>query len=290
MKKTLFAVLMLMATVTVSAQSTRTVKGAVIDKSGNPLPGAEVSATKGAESTTTDADGTFTLEVPIWLKSVTARYAGKRDKTMKTSDEMIFRMKNASGNRQWILNAIGGIGIGPGSSHSSSEYSGYEPLQGQVGLMAANLGKWGGYAKVYWQPSGDEAGAPNFSIGVTKRVYKGLHAGLGVGLMWTNQCKHNDDYYYSSYSSTSYPYIYSYSYYRDDALAGIAPEISLFYVLGKHISLSFHYAIGIPVGDGYNYYNSGDSSGSGYTSIWRYSTTTTEDINHSIQLGIGYAF
>ncbi len=288
MKKTLFAVLMLMATVTVSAQSTRTVKGAVIDKSGNPLPGAEVSATKGAESTTTDADGTFTLEVPIWLKSVTARYAGKRDKTMKTSDEMIFRMKNASGNRQWILNAIGGIGIGPGSSRGD-----YSSSLGQVGLMAANLGKWGGYAKVYWQPAGDEAGAPNFSIGATKRVYKGLHVGIGVGFVWTNQCKNQ---YYQSitypydYATSTYDYsnpsTYSYDDYYAKNIASIAPELSVFYVLGNHISLSFHYAIGIPLDDSYN-----SSSNYGYWGWYSTSyTRTTDDINHNIQLGIGYAF
>ncbi|WP_417471148.1 carboxypeptidase-like regulatory domain-containing protein, partial [Leyella stercorea] len=41
------------------AQSTRIIKGAVVDKNGNPLPGATVEATNGAESTTVDADGTF---------------------------------------------------------------------------------------------------------------------------------------------------------------------------------------------------------------------------------------
>lgn len=82
------------------AQATRTIKGAVIDRTGNPLPGATVEAKGGAESTTTDADGTFSMEVPIWLKSATAKYSGYKDQTKKVGmGDLLFEMSPGKNGR-----------------------------------------------------------------------------------------------------------------------------------------------------------------------------------------------
>ncbi len=156
-----------------STQATQTVRGAVIDKNGNPLPGAEVFATGGAETTVTDADGTFTLEVPVWLKSLTARYAGMSDKKLKTdfNSNMIFTMSPAI-MKSWFINLEGGIDASQDGTY------------GRVGLMGGRLGNWGYYGKLMLPATSDveDFGVGiHFTIGAIKHVYKSIYAYLGAG-------------------------------------------------------------------------------------------------------------
>ena len=155
------------------AQSTRTIKGAVVDKDGNPLPGATVEATNGAESTVVDADGTFTLEVPRWLNTATAKYAGVKNKKMKVQDgDMIFRMKPKQ-DRTWMINGVGG-------------YIGGGDLDGTIvfGAMGAYLNDWGGYLKLLFCVNEDFAerpAVPTVTAGVTKRLTNFMYAYAGAG-------------------------------------------------------------------------------------------------------------
>lgn len=169
-----------------SAQSTRVIKGAVIDKNGNPLPGATVTATGGSEVTTADADGTFSMEVPVWLKTATAQYAGMVNKKLKVSTgDMIFRMKPKV--NQWFV--LGDY----------AHYFGENGCDGNMGgLMVGCLAKWGWYGKFhagktdkmmcgYYQGyiENNSKVMFNATVGVTKRIIKPLHAyfGFGAGLM-----------------------------------------------------------------------------------------------------------
>lgn len=172
MKKLMCMLLLACAGATALAQSTKVIKGAVVDKNGNPLPGAQVEATGGAESTTTDADGTFSLEVPMWLKSATARYAGMRDKKLKTSSsDMIFRMKKDYGGG-WFVSAVGSLTLGDWEDSPT----------GKAGVMGGYLGNWGGYVKSMWFCAGaEEPAVPMVSAGVIKRICRPLYAYLGVG-------------------------------------------------------------------------------------------------------------
>lgn len=73
---------------------TREVVGAVIDESGNPLPGALLKSKKGVE-TTADADGTFKLILGPKDKKITATYPGLRKTTKGTKKQpVVFEMKN----------------------------------------------------------------------------------------------------------------------------------------------------------------------------------------------------
>lgn len=186
MKKLFFVMAVAAMSLAASAQSTRTIKGAVIDKNGNPLPGATVEASGGSEVTTVDADGTFTMEVPIWLKKATARYAGMKDNTMRVqAADMIFTMKNGH-KRQWYLIANYGHSFGDESSSNTG------------GLMFGTLNKWGWYVKAnagkmsgsydyyssYYGYSWTEDYSEivgNFTFGVSKRIIKPLHAYVGFG-------------------------------------------------------------------------------------------------------------
>lgn len=92
------------------AQSTREVRGTVIDVYGNPIPGARVEATGGAETTVTDADGTFSIEVSQWLVSLTVTYPGLGSKTVNLQNgqnEYLVRMQKKS--TSWRVRVGGGM-------------------------------------------------------------------------------------------------------------------------------------------------------------------------------------
>ena len=181
MKKIFFMLALVLTSTAAMAQSTRIIKGAVVDKNGNPLPGATVEATNGAESTTVDADGTFSLEVSRWLNTATARYAGMRKKTLKVQDgDMVFRLSPKFG-MDWFLNVVAGVvnmdSYAFDTNVPNPTYS--------LGLMGGFLGKnWGGYTKLLWIPNSSfasEPAVPTVTIGATKRVFSFMHAYAGAG-------------------------------------------------------------------------------------------------------------
>ena len=174
------------------AQSTRVVKGAVVDKNGNPLPGAVVEATGGAESAVVDADGTYAIEVPIWLNSLTAKYAGMQTKKIKLDHDgdIIFRLRTQIADKGWFVNAVGAT-----SFFDAYEGSGFA---GRLGLMGGYIGNWGGYVKVTptFGDGTDACGLPAATIGVIKRIVGPAHIYVGLGYAPVS----GDDDYYNGYS------------------------------------------------------------------------------------------
>ena len=174
------------------AQSTRVVKGAVVDKNGNPLPGAVVEATGGAESAVVDADGTYAIEVPIWLNSLTAKYAGMQTKKIKLDHDgdIIFRLRTQIADKGWFVNAVGAT-----SFFDAYEASGFA---GRLGLMGGYIGNWGGYVKV--TPTFDDGteacGLPAATIGVIKRIVGPAHIYVGLGYAPVSG---DDDYNYNGW-------------------------------------------------------------------------------------------
>lgn len=182
MKKVFFMLALALASTAAMAQSTRIIKGAVVDKNGNPLPGATVEATNGAESTTVDADGTFSLEVSRWLNTATARYAGMRKKTLEVQDgDMVFRLSPKL-EMDWFLNVVSGVVT---LDRTFDEYDMLPNTTYSLGLMGGFLGKnWGGYTKLLWflnSSDVSEPAVPTVTIGATKRVFSFMHAYAGVG-------------------------------------------------------------------------------------------------------------
>lgn len=167
MKKLLLMLVVACSSIVAVAQNTRVIKGAVVDKNGNPLPGAVVEATNGAESTVVDADGTFSLEVPIWLKSITAKYAGMRDKKLSTNrNDHVFYMSKKS-QAHWFANLSYGACLDGGDYYS------------RIGVMAGYYASWGAYARI--MPS-IETGIPSFTVGVMKNINNRVIPYLGLGL------------------------------------------------------------------------------------------------------------
>lgn len=200
----------------VSAQNTKVITGAVIDKNGNPLPNALIEATGGAESVTTDADGSFSIEVPIWLKSLTARYAGLQDKKIKLNhnNQIIFEMKPKTGS--WFLDAAYAINFG-------------DVTFSRAGLMGGYLGNWGGYARVMLPFGSDTYVVPSATAGVIKQVAKPVYIYLGAGY------------------ATVYGYYDSYHYYTDYDAGGMFEAGAIFkfnkvnFSVGYSVSSSFEW-------------------------------------------------
>lgn len=196
MKKSLLMFLLWGTCISVSAQNTREYKGAVIDKNGNPLPGAKVEATGGAENTVTDADGTFTLEASQWLKSITVTYPGmgkERKRVKKTPDNLIVEMNRHPS--QWFANLVGGY-----------SFDSYDVFS--MGVMGGKKGFWGYYAKFMLDLSKpgsyhdeDDSGIGfTVSFGAIKSLGKNFYLYFGAG------CNKG---YTTRYNYYSIPYNYS---------------------------------------------------------------------------------
>lgn len=245
MRKIFLMLALVLASTAAMAQSTRIIKGAVVDKNGNPLPGATVEATNGAESTTVDADGTFSLEVSRWLNTATARYAGMRKKTLKVQDgDMVFRLSPKS-EKSWFLNVITGVVT---LDRTDDDYDMRPNTTFTIGLMGGFLSNWGGYAKLLWGLNAsviEETAVPTVTIGATKRLFSFMHAYAGVGFGMVHQVASDG--------------MYSYNYYnRDDP--GMAFDLGAIFRVKNHISAN----VGISYVTAFRQNNFYFSAGVGY--------------------------
>lgn len=191
--KRLFTILLcaVVAVGMASGQYNKTINGLVVDKNGNPLVGAEVMAPGGGATAITDADGSFTMEVPILLKKLTASYTGMEDETRKLgkSSEMVFKMKPAKKMRGF-LSIIGDVGFryihdkGRDNDYNYN-YNNKRPFVSfGGGLMGGMLGNWGWYSKLLVTTDNELWGGYDFSLGAIKQIAKSsnyLYWGLGFG-------------------------------------------------------------------------------------------------------------
>lgn len=263
----------------------RTIKGTVIDKkTGNGLPGAEVSVMGGAESTVTDADGSFTIDAGWYAKKLTTRYAGMRTKNtpIRGNNVLVEMKKQSTGN--WFLSFQTGCMVGAASEYNINDY--YSRARGTFGLMGGYLGKWGGYLKETTAIT-DDGAAFSLIIGATKRIFPWMHAsvGFGGGLGFQEEYQYCTKYSYDNYN-------YS------DIWGTVGFEIGLIFKFAKHFTANIHYNPAFLIdandyerSDSYHYESYRDYSGKyqyNYTGwhYWGYNGS----VNHNISLGVGYAF
>lgn len=201
-------------------ESQRTVHGFVIDNNGNPIAGAEVTATGGGASAISDADGSFTMQVSPFLKTLTATYSGMASKKIKVdfNSDIIIALKEQWRTRAFV-NAIGNICF---NSYANG---------GGGGVMGGVIGKWGGYGKVTVDNNVSITATAGVIKGITPKIYAFL--GIGYGSV-----------YWEDWGSYSYYNGYNYQYYHwEDSSndAGIAIDFGGIIKLSKHFNLTISY-------------------------------------------------
>ena len=182
----------------------KAVKGYVIDKNGNPIPGAEVMAPGGGESAITDSDGSFHMNVHPLLKKLSATYDGMTTKTLKIKPDkdLVFRLKKER-VRPAFLNVV----------HAFTCNMVEQEFAPAWGLMAGMLGKWGFYGKAVCDWYGD------FSVtfGAIKSIYKRnayIYVGTGYGRAWNYEQR-----------------------------SGIAGDLGFIFKTGRHFNITIGYNI-----------------------------------------------
>lgn len=173
--KKLFTIMAIMALTAVGASAQieqKTVRGVVLDTNGNPIAGAEVMAPGGGASAITDADGSFSMTVSPYLKTLTATYAGMGSKKMKVrfDKDMVFNMKSAWKSRGFI-SLIGNVAYNEDLWDS--------PVSGGGGIMGGLLGKWGVYGKVTMSNKKEVSATAGLIKGIIPALY--FYIGVGYG-------------------------------------------------------------------------------------------------------------
>lgn len=162
------------------AQNTKPVKGFVVDKNGNPIAGAEVIATGGGDVSITDSDGSFSMSVSPFLKTLTASYGGMQPnkKKVKFDRDIVFTLKPVKKHPFFLDVTVG---------YAQYNYGGYGDAGVPIGLMFGQLGKWGWYFKANGQPDFfdlDLYSNASVTAGAIKSIYQSKlygYVGLGYG-------------------------------------------------------------------------------------------------------------
>lgn len=136
------------------------ITGTVIDKDGNPIPGAKVEVKGGTESTITELDGTFVLETQSPVKKVKVYYVGMQSKEQKVKPDMIIKMSKSGWWREkpdkyrWFL--------GVQAAFPDCE----DQIKPSWGLMVGRVKNFGWYVKGVYNktPSSEESYDPLTSV------------------------------------------------------------------------------------------------------------------------------
>lgn len=110
MIKSFVCVCGLLVSLNVVAASLKPVKGKVVDRFNNPLPGATIQVTHSPEKTITDVDGNFNFET-IEDAELIVSYIGFRTLKLKTAGENFIHVvldEDSHGNHDQLL-AQGGF-------------------------------------------------------------------------------------------------------------------------------------------------------------------------------------
>lgn len=184
-----FTILMLKAQVVVT--------GTVVDRDGNPIPGARVEIVGSTESTITELDGTFSFTLSSPVKKVRVLYGGMQTKEAKIEPDMVIKLsKTTWWNRKpekydWFVSVQGATpesGIGHPSFglmigrvktlgwYVKGVYSPSESTEGDYVSYPVGSDKMS-----YWTTGNDKRGFYAATAGVLIRLQSPIHAYAGVG-------------------------------------------------------------------------------------------------------------
>ncbi len=179
----------------VSAQNV--LKGRVVDTKGNPISGAKVENAKGAEQTTTDMNGEFSLETEGNVKKVNVYYMGMQTAHKKAKPDMLVKMGGISWWKQkpdkyrWF--------VAPQVAIVETDNQPAGALKPSFGFMFGRVKNWGWYAKGVYSSMPDNDGSTEqnrwftgdvkqgyalASVGVIRRLFSPLQFYTGIGYGW----------------------------------------------------------------------------------------------------------
>ena len=159
------------------------VRGKVIDRDGNPIPGVKVEIVGKPISVITEIDGSFTIPTDQPLQEIRVVYSGMQTKVLKATPDMVITMsKTTWWNRvpdkySWIISPQFVV---PENGASNPSY----------GLMVARVKTLGYYAKFVFSPTQgtngdyvhkdgiDGVGIDPWTTGKDKRSYIAGTAGV----------------------------------------------------------------------------------------------------------------
>lgn len=182
--------------------ASRTVTGAVVDHKGNPIPGATVRIDKTSATTTTDIDGSFSIEVPDQFNKLNISYPGFLNKTwrIKAKSDKPISLQPNDHTHSFINLMFANVF----QLNNSVPYI-HRDVQ-QLGLMFGGYRSWGVYAKLmigcFGGPDLTEYQRlypyPTVSLGAIKQITGWLNCFAGAGLGWNYGWYYGD--YYEDYS------------------------------------------------------------------------------------------
>jgi hypothetical protein len=148
MKKILAISVALLASMCSLSAQTAIVHGKVVDRTGDPIPGAKVELSGWPESVLSNPDGTFSYDVPQRAKLLQATYAGwqtTKQRIDRKDNTIILRMKKTTWwnevPKQWQWFA----GIQGTTASTDFHYNG-------GGVMFGQLKKWGWFVRGEYAP------------------------------------------------------------------------------------------------------------------------------------------
>lgn len=170
MAKALLSFILSVSAIT-GAMAQETVRGVVVDKKNEPIPGVRVELVGSTESVTTDIDGRFSIEVPYNIKKLRFSYVGNKPIERKVSPDMRIKFGGGWISRQsgyrGFFNFVGGFGCG--------------------GVVNANAG----------EGSITNIGKSTFGAGIDTshgyQINRHFFAGLGVGAQVMMCYRETDD-------------------------------------------------------------------------------------------------
>lgn len=176
----LMCVFLVAASLALKAQNV--VTGTVIDRDGNPIPGAKVEIVGSAESTITELDGTFSITTQSPAGKVRVVYGGMQPKVKKVKPDMVIKLRETSWWKEkpekmsWFV----GVQVACTSIECMDKPS--------YGLMAGQVKQWGWYVKGVYRKVPDTSGDPivtdsgDWVTGEMKQSYWSVTGGVIVRL------------------------------------------------------------------------------------------------------------
>ena len=214
-KRILLLSLFLVAT-TLALKAQNVVTGTVVDRDGNPIPGAKVEIIGSTESTITELDGTFSIATESPAEKVRVLYGGMQTKVKKVKPDLVIKMRETNWwNRKpekmsWF--------VGVQAAFPDSEH-----IKPSFGLMVGQVKNWGWYVKgVYSKvPSTDDPSIVDYNTngwftgemkqsywnataGVIARLGCPIHFYAGVGYSQRNVAWQRADGNYANYELNEY--------------------------------------------------------------------------------------